>query len=340
MRPARGGRTTRFLLTIDTEGDNLWAKPRTITTRNAEYLPRFQALCERYGLRPTYLTTHEMALSPAFQEFGRDVLRRGTAEIGAHPHAWNTPPLVPLTEDDLRHQPFLIEYPEQVMGQKLAALTHLLEDTFGLKMVSHRAGRWSFNETYARLLVANGYLVDCSVTPLVSWRGHRGNPNGEGGSDFSRYPTEAYFVDLDAVDRPGTSPLLEVPMTIVPSGRPSPEWLRRAAGAVPLGARAMNRLLPRVYWLRPDRRNGATMIRLVRQAVAQGRPHVEFMVHSSELMPGGSPLFPTTQDIERLYRDLEALLTVAAELCTGLTLREFYAEASRPPEPARKGCPA
>src|SRR5512144_2975448 len=45
-----------FLITIDTEGDNLWSRPREITTGNARYLPRFQALCEKYGLKPTYLT--------------------------------------------------------------------------------------------------------------------------------------------------------------------------------------------------------------------------------------------------------------------------------------------
>ena len=56
-----------FLITIDTEGDNLWSRPRTMTTRNAEYLPRFQELCETYGLKPTYLTNWEMTNSPAFQ---------------------------------------------------------------------------------------------------------------------------------------------------------------------------------------------------------------------------------------------------------------------------------
>jgi hypothetical protein len=45
-----------FLITVDTEGDNLWSRPRDITVRNAEVLPRFQELCERHGLRPTYLT--------------------------------------------------------------------------------------------------------------------------------------------------------------------------------------------------------------------------------------------------------------------------------------------
>ena len=31
-----------FIITVDTEGDDLWARPREITTRNAEYLPRFK----------------------------------------------------------------------------------------------------------------------------------------------------------------------------------------------------------------------------------------------------------------------------------------------------------
>lgn len=71
-----------FLITIDTEGDNLWSRPRVITTRNAAFLPRFQALCEKFGLKPTYLTNYEMAISQEFVEFGRDSLRGGAAEIG------------------------------------------------------------------------------------------------------------------------------------------------------------------------------------------------------------------------------------------------------------------
>ena len=42
-----------FLVTIDTEGDDLWSRPREIGTRNAAFLPRFQALCEAHGLKPT-----------------------------------------------------------------------------------------------------------------------------------------------------------------------------------------------------------------------------------------------------------------------------------------------
>lgn len=41
-----------FLITVDTEGDNLWQwKPgEKITTENSLFIPRFQELCEKYGL--------------------------------------------------------------------------------------------------------------------------------------------------------------------------------------------------------------------------------------------------------------------------------------------------
>src|SRR5688500_4964789 len=98
-----------FLITIDTEGDNLWSRPRKNTTVNSRFLPRFQDLCERFGYKPTYLTNYEMARCPVFQEFGADVLRRNSAEIGMHLHAWDSPPVVPLTSDDSAQHPYLFE---------------------------------------------------------------------------------------------------------------------------------------------------------------------------------------------------------------------------------------
>ena len=162
-------RTRPFLITIDTEGDNVWSKPRIITTRNAAFLPRFQTLCERYGLTPTWLVDYDMARDPVFAEFGRDVIARGAGEIGMHLHAWRTPPGHPLTSTDHEFMPFLIEYPESVLRAKVDFLTDLLETTFGVKIVSHRAGRWAFNDTYARALARRGFRVDCSVTPGVDW---------------------------------------------------------------------------------------------------------------------------------------------------------------------------
>jgi hypothetical protein len=327
---------TPFIITIDTEGDDLWARPREITTRNAEYLPRFQSLCERFGFKPVYLTNHEMALSDVFAEFGRDVLARGAGEIGMHLHAWNSPPLVALTSDDFRFQPYLIEYPEPVMREKIRTLTRLLEDRFERKMVSHRAGRWAFDGRYAAMLIDEGYRVDCSVTPGVDWRRNPGDPRGNGGADYTAFPDRPYFLDPSNISAPATGPLLEVPMTIRPSG-----LYRRAPGAyrIPLLRRAANWLSLGLSWLCPvqpalraslDRNLGA-MLRMARAARAEGATHMEFMLHSSELMPGGSPTFRNASDIDRLYGHLEELFEGLSAWCRGMTLREFHAGFGKSP---------
>lgn len=132
-----------FLVTIDIEGDNLWERPRKVTTKNASFLHRFQKLCESYNLRPTYLTNYGMTMSPDFREYGKSVLKRGVGEIGMHLYAWTISPDYKLTEDDFRFHPYLIEYPENIMGEQNVFLTDLLEETFGVKMVIHRAGRWA-----------------------------------------------------------------------------------------------------------------------------------------------------------------------------------------------------
>src|SRR5258708_27871619 len=129
-----------------------------------------------------------MALSDVFVEFARDVVARGAGEVGMHLHAWNSPPLIPLTSDDFWFCPYLIEYPEAVMKEKIRTLTRLLEDRFDQEMISHRAGRWAFDARYAAILLDEGYGVDCSVTPGVDWRGQPGDPRVHGGSDDTGFP--------------------------------------------------------------------------------------------------------------------------------------------------------
>ncbi|MDX7019383.1 deacetylase, partial [Klebsiella aerogenes] len=77
-----------------------------------------------------------------------------------HLHAWNSPPEHDLTGDDWRWQPYLIEFSDEVMREKVLFMTRLLEETFQTKMLSHRAGRWTFDSRYAQLLIELGYQVD------------------------------------------------------------------------------------------------------------------------------------------------------------------------------------
>jgi hypothetical protein len=313
-----------FLITIDTEGDNLWAAPRRVTTENSRFLPRFQKLCELFGLKPTYLTNYEMACCPVFGEFAKRVLRDQSGEIGMHLHAWDSPPHYALTCDDLTARPYLIEYPADVLRPKIAFMTKLLEDTFGRKMTSHRAGRWAFNGIYARALIEHGYLVDCSVTPGHSWESVLGDPSGNGGSDYTKAPAAPYFVDPLDPRRPGLSSLLEAPMTIMANPVPPPvNALREKLPARSFARRVLNRLVPAQTWLRPNGRNRAAMLRLMREALVEKRAHVEFMLHSSELMPGGSPTFRSQSSIESLYHDIGEVFAAAKDTCEPLCLTEF-----------------
>ena len=72
----------KLLITIDTECDNGWDYRQEITTENARFLPRFQALCDKFGYKCTYLTTYEMAQDKFYEEFASEVLKRGVGEVG------------------------------------------------------------------------------------------------------------------------------------------------------------------------------------------------------------------------------------------------------------------
>ena len=82
------------------------------------------------------------------------------------------------------------------------------------------------------------------------------------------------------------------------------------------------RISPRHSWVCPAENGLRGMLRAAHGA--RGASCVELMLHSSELMPGGSPTFRTAAAIERLYASLEVLFEDLSAWCQGLTLREFH----------------
>jgi hypothetical protein len=70
------------------------------------------------------------------------------------------------------------------------------------------------------------------------------------------------------------------------------------------------------------------MREVVDEARAVGRPVLEMVLHSSELMPGGSPNGRDAAAIEALYRDLRALFSQVAQAgFRGITLGALAREA-------------
>lgn len=277
-----------FIITIDTEGDNLWAVSdikTPVRTENAKYLYRFQMLCEKYDFVPTYLTNYEMANAAAMKELGREGLKRGTLEIGSHEHAWNSPPYFPLVRSPFkRGKPYLDEYPQFVIRRKLEYLTNTLEDTFQCPITSHRGGRWCLNTGIVRELDRLGYIVDCTCTPGMNWRNNPGWSIGSAGTDWSKYKNRPFVFGYAESGIKKKSNLLEVPVTVA----------QKTKNSIP-------------KWFRPTRSNLSELLGIADYIYKIGVPYIEFMLHSSELMPGGSPTFKGKAEIEKLYKDLDIL---------------------------------
>ena len=116
-------------------------------------------------LKPVYLTEYNMVKDPFFIEYFQTKLAENKCEIGAHLHAWSTPPFVNITDNDCMNKPFLIDFDIDIMKQKFSSLMEMLTLKFGNQIISHRAGRWAFNTDYLHVLIENGIKIDCSVLP-------------------------------------------------------------------------------------------------------------------------------------------------------------------------------
>lgn len=307
-----------FLISVDTEGDGLWwwHPGDKIATENARFLPRFQRLCDRFGFKPTYLTNWEMANDAAYVEFAKQVVADGRAEIGMHLHAWNTPPLCETMQPRLAEpgQDYLIEYDAAAMEKKIVATTEAIEKAVGVRPITHRAGRWAMDERYFKLLAKHGYACDCSVTPLINWSSCVGSSEGSAGSDYTDADALPSRIAFD-----GGLSIVEVPLTTMSSGFVAPDK------ATPrLLGRELKRLISkRPIQCRPNGTNTGQMLRVAKKCISDERGYLMFMIHSSELMPGGSPTFPDEGSIETLYLSMEELFGMISEDYYGCTIGDF-----------------
>ena len=307
-----------FLISIDAEGDNFWEwlPGNPITTQNAAFVSRFQELCDRYSFKPTYLTNYEMACDAQFVELIKSAADKNRCEVGMHLHAWNTPPIYDLEiRSDIRpgECAYLIEYPTEVMEGKIKFMTEFLEETFGSRPLVHRAGRWATDRRYFQLLERYGYLADCSVTPGMDMRRAKGFTAGSAGSNYEYSPMMPGMID-------GTE-LLEIPMTVRPNHR-----LKKTNSRNPM------RLLRNCYravkghgtiWVRPNGNNLDEMKYLAQKVAKEKSDYLMFMLHTSEMMPNGSPIFRTEEDIEKLYADLEAFFSYVNKFYVGDTIGNY-----------------
>jgi hypothetical protein len=301
-------RETTVLVSIDTEEDN-WHRSRTdVTTENIGELRTLTALFDRLGVRPTYFTSYQVARQPRAAAVLREIVAAGRAEIGAHLHPWNTPP---LDEALVPRNSMLNNLAPDLQRAKLARLTAALREAFDFTPRTFRAGRYGLGRDTVEALILGGYLVDSSVNPYVDLRRHDDGPT------FIGAPLRPYRL---AADRPVTQPapggpLLEIPLSSGISRGPFRFWdpVRRLFEAAPLrwlhvaGVAAQLGVIRRLA-LSPEQTSAADMVTLSRRLLEHGVHHLHMSLHSPSLKAGLSPFGATPAAVAGIYASIETYL--------------------------------
>jgi hypothetical protein len=250
------------------------------------------------------------------------LLAGADCEIGAHHHAWETPP---CTADDIRRHPYAMQLPLPQFERQLEALTSAIASAVGRAPVSYRSGRFGFSAAHVPALGRLGYRVESSVAPLFYER-HKGGP------EFVEAPQRPYFLAYDSATRPGSSDVLEVPVSCALNRR-LPRTLQYAYARAPRPYTTKRLLrvsgLLRQRWLRPSYSSLEDMIALADDLRRRREPVLNLLFHSSEAIVGGSPYNRTDAELEAFCARLErffgyATKTLGAVPATFAEFRERY----------------
>lgn len=316
-----------LIITVDTEEDNAWEGDYPTaghTVKNLRGVERFQALCDRFGVRPTYLVDAPVVQDERAAGLLREIAGSGRCEIGAHVHPWCNPPLrAPVGAGGS----YLCNLPPEIQQEKLAWITDALYERLDARPRSFRAGRYGLDSAGLKILSELGYRVDSSVLPFSDY-------SDDGGPSFERAPCVPYFpADNDLCRAARNGAVLEVPVSVgfnrvdfarVQSLRNAVlarQWLRRLRL---VGLMDRTRVLQRIKFS-PEQSDAARMKRLVTAYHARGAPAMVMLLHSSSLVPGCAPYVPTAERLDALYRDLEETLEhcLAQRGMVAYTLTEF-----------------
>jgi hypothetical protein len=151
-----------------------------------------------------------------------------------------------------------------------------------------------------------------------------------GGPDFVGAPPTPYFLAYDDPTVPGTSNLLEIPVSAALNRR-VPAAIERLYGRAPrpdVARRLLERLgVARVQWLRPSSSTLEDMCELARRLKHDNVPLVNLVLNSKEASVGAGPAAESPQDLERFFSRLgDVLAYIANDLgAVPVTFSEFRA---------------
>ncbi|MCX5863102.1 MAG: hypothetical protein WCG29_09195 [Desulfomonile sp.] len=312
----------KLLVTIDVEEEGLFRgiyERTDVQVSNVPALYKLDSIFREWGIHPTLLLTYQVVGFAPYGDLMADLKERWGAEIGAHLHHWNTPPLIDLPHRDPVPSELI---PVEILQSKMNTLLEAF-DAVGVSPVSFRMGRFNMGTRMFSVLEKTPILVDSSVAPLR---------REYGGPDHFAAQIDPYFPDPADIVRPGSSSILEAPITIVPLTPALGHYLEQ------LRTRA---IFPdsMVSWVAPNLCSIPvqpvwTGLKRLKIAVdlhrRRGGQVLTIFFHSSELMPGISPQHPSPAHVDRFLQKLSRFFawlhkSNSVESLTLSQLRSAYA---------------
>ncbi|MEG2173106.1 MAG: glycosyl transferase family 1 [Desulfovibrionaceae bacterium] len=295
----------RLVLSIDVEEEGLFAQEyqcRNPSVSNVAHLTRLLPLIRESGIPLTLFCDHAVFTNVEACRAIAHLRDAYGAEVGAHLHHWNTPPLQddrPCVHGSAAVSTALV--PEARMREKLQSLFAAGEAFQGAPLYSFRMGRWDMRREHWPLLADLGVGADASVRPLHCGYA-RPTSTVPAPPDHFAAPREPYLVRVEGRE------IFECPLTTTPLVPGIPHWaacLRASGwpGAGKLRASVQKwgglTLLP-VYqplWL----------LKLCTRAhVRAGGRTLSLTWHSSEMMPQGAPHMPSAQSVDAFMHKMRA----------------------------------
>lgn len=314
-KPSNNNRLVHIAITIDVEEEGLFSGSyirEGAGVTNVRRLDKLGWLTREFNLPLTLLVDYPVAADPECAETLKHLHSTLGSEIGAHLHPWNTPP---FNEDNPLDSATI---PPDTLRQKLHTLTSTIEQNTGVRPASFRMGRWDFSDAVREAVAEHGFKVDASVAPLKM--------TPAGGEHFLS-SADPYWLDT-----PGG--LLEVPLSMTPIIPGSPHMAHSLYKRFPVGVgkTAIKKFSQfGAVGIQPVWYSAPAMRMAARLHQSRGGEVLTMFFHSSELLPGASPHFPTEASVERFIAKIRSFIEWLSQRTklVGTTLSGLHATMQR-----------
>jgi len=185
-----------LIVVVDTEEEFNWAKPpdsAETSVSHMESLHLTHDICTQYGVSPCYVIDYPIASQKLSADILNGYLAKHQCEIGAHLHPWVNPP---IEEQLSSRNMYPGNLPKDLEYRKLKTLRDMIEQQFGNKPNTYKAGRYGFGKNTLDILKQLGFSIDLSFCPPI-------DHSADGGPDYSDNNSEPFiFKDSDILEIP------------------------------------------------------------------------------------------------------------------------------------------